>query len=143
MNLNHNIEKLEVFYDGTCPLCCKFSLWLRKQTLRRGVELVCQPYQSEQSQVLFPTLLDYEPDKLLVVRINQDQVVRGEQAWVYCLYACKKYEPLATKMSQQPWLSLAQKMALTVAQNRYSISKLLNLKAKDINQVSCKDETCS
>lgn len=132
MILNHNIEKLEVFHDGACPLCCQFSGWLQQQKIRqpsgKTIKLVCHPYQSEQAQALFPKLADYEPDKLLVARINQDQVVIGEQAWIYCLYICQNYEPLATKMSQEPWLKLAKKMALSVANNRQSLSQLLNLK---------------
>ncbi|MGJ8656792.1 MAG: DCC1-like thiol-disulfide oxidoreductase family protein [Akkermansiaceae bacterium] len=126
VNLDKGVKKVEVFYDGGCGMCRTFMGWLERQ--ERGCELVCLDYRGEEARDVFPGIGDYEPEKEIVVRMEQGdgecEVYVGGEGWVCCLWSCGKYRDLAEKMNGCVLLPLAKKVCYLVSRNRLGVSRL-------------------
>ena len=129
MKLDPNIRKVEVFYDGKCGMCCKFRDWLNKQ--EHALTLVCIPYQADEVREIFPDIAAHDPDKQLVVRLDNGDVHQGAKGWVWCLWSCVKYQDLAQKLNNRFLLPIAQKACYLLSANRLRISQILLRKPKD------------
>ncbi len=97
VNLNNAVKTIEVFYDARCGMCRTFMKWLEKQ--KRACKLICLDYQSDEAQKVFPELLNYHPEKEMVVRIDDAKIYQGGEGWVCCLWSCTKYR-LSQKLVQ-------------------------------------------
>ena len=97
VNLDKAVKTIEVFYDGRCGMCCTFMDWLEKQ--ERACELICYDYHSSEATAAFPDLLKYHPEKVIVVRVDGEEVYQGAEGWVCCLWTCAKYRDVARRMN--------------------------------------------
>ncbi|MDB9741293.1 DUF393 domain-containing protein [Akkermansiaceae bacterium] len=128
MNIPTNINKIEVFYDGHCGMCCTFHEWLNKQ--KRAFEVEFIPYQSDRAIEVFPEIETLDPDKEMIVRTDDGEIYQGAEAWVICLHSGKKYQGIADKMASPALLPMAKKTCNILAANRLKLSGLL-FKKKD------------
>lgn len=123
MKINQEMRSLEVYYDGGCGMCCRFKEWYVQQALDIEVEFI--NYNSEAARERFTDLVEYDPEKAMVVRANTGEVFTGAESTVVCLWACSEHRRLAEKLCKPMFLPLAKKAYPLIANNRYKISKLL------------------
>jgi|GEM_PF-3554948 len=123
VNLNNAVKTIEVFYDAQCGMCRTFMEWLKKQ--ERACELICLDYRSDEAQKVFPDLLNYHPEKEMVVRVDGEKVYQGGEGWVCCLWTCAKYRGVAKKINNRLLLPVAKKICHLVSRNRLGISNML------------------
>ena len=145
MKINQEMRSIEVYYDGNCGMCGRFNKWLEKQDHLIGVELLSNT--SEAARERFPELVQYKPEKAMVIRTDTGEIYRAAEATVICLWACREYRGLAMKLRNPLLLPLARKIYPLIASNRHVISKLLTddkkLKGELENQKDqCDDGTC-
>lgn len=122
MNLDQEVMRMEVFYDGRCAMCRTFVEWLVRQ--EGACEVVCLDYDGDDARRVFPDLGDYDPEKEMVVRVDGGDVYQGAEGWVYCLWGCVKYRDVAERMSHRLLLPMAKKVCYLVSKNRLGISRL-------------------
>ncbi len=121
VNLNKAVKTIEVFYDGRCGMCCTFMKWLEKQ--ERACELISYDYKSSEATAVFRDLLEYHPEKEMVVRMD-GEVYQGGEGWVCCLWACAKYRDVAEKINSRLLLPMAKNICQLVSKNRLGVSRL-------------------
>lgn len=119
--LDTAVKCIEVFYDGRCGMCYTFIEWLERQ--ERACELLSYDYQSSEAIEAFPDLMDYQPAKEIVVRMD-GEIYQGGEGWVCCLWSCAKYRDVAKKMNSRLLLPMAKKICHFVSKNRFGVSKL-------------------
>lgn len=148
INLVDDIQKVEVYYDGKCGMCCTFHEWVNKQ--KRANEIVFLPYQSGEAQEIFPELNTLDPAREMVVRTDTGEIYRAAEAWVWCLWSCEKYRGVAKKFNSPSLLPSVQKLCHLLAANRLTLSKLFfRKKSKQVAEelhampaVECEDGNC-
>jgi predicted DCC family thiol-disulfide oxidoreductase YuxK len=122
VKLNKTVKTIEVFYDARCGMCRTFIDWLAKQ--ERACELVTLDYQSDEAKREFPEIINYDPEKEIVVRMDVKDVYQGAEGWVCCLWSCSKYRDVAAKMNSRLLLPMAKKICYYVSKNRLGVSKI-------------------
>lgn len=150
MDIPTNINKIEVYYDGRCGMCCTFHEWLNKQ--ERATEVDFIPYQSERAVEVFPEILNLDPATEMVVRTDEGEIYKGAEAWVLCLHSCKAFQGVAHRMANPMLLPLAKKTCNLLAANRHKLSGVF-FKKKNNEVVAelhdmelnaeCDDEFCN
>jgi len=123
MIIPESINKIEIYYDGHCAMCCTFQEWLNRQDRAFDVNFVT--YQSSQAEVLFPGVTKLDPDQEMIVRTDQGEVFRGAEGWVLCLLSCETYQHIAKRLAAPLLLPVAKKSCSLIASNRISISKIM------------------
>jgi predicted DCC family thiol-disulfide oxidoreductase YuxK len=122
MKLDEKTNRIEVFYDGRCGMCCSFHEWINRQPRAFGIDFI--PYQAERAERVFPGLGTLDPAREMVVRTNAGEVFRGAEAWVWCLYSCANYQDAARKLGGPGLLPVAIRACRVLAANRHSLSKV-------------------
>lgn len=128
MNLREQVQRIEVYYDGRCGMCCSFHEWIHRQ--RRAFAVTFIPYQSPDAERIFPGIGLLDPAREMVVRTDDGDIFRGAEAWVWCLYSCEKYQAAALKLGSPAMLPVAVKACRLLAANRHALSKVF-FRAKD------------
>lgn len=123
MKLPIHTNRIDVFYDGRCGMCCTFSEWLNQQ--ERAYAVRCLPYQAADAEEVFPELDDLDPAREMVVRTDEGEIFRGAEGWVMCLYSCAQYRAVARKLARPYMLPVAKKACALLAKNRHALSKVL------------------
>ncbi len=107
-------------------MCRHSKEWLEQQATT--AELAFYPYQSDAAKLCFPELPDHDPEKVLVLRANGEQIYRGAEAWALCLWCCHHYRWLA-RVLMWPWfLPIAQRVCYWLAANRLVVSRYIFIK---------------
>ena len=141
-------ERIEVFYDGHCGMCCSFHEWINKQ--KRAFQIDFIPYQAADAERRFPGLGTLDPAREMIVRTGEGAVFRGAEAWVWCLFSCRKYQTAAHKLAGPRLLPVAVQACRLLAANRHSLSKVF-FRRKDkivreglhlMKTIDCQDEFC-
>lgn len=148
MTIPDKLNKVEIFYDGQCGMCCTFHEWVNEQD--RAFEVDFIPYQSERAKMEFAEIMALDPEKEMIVRTDEGEIFRGAEGWVLCLYSCTKYQKYAQKLSGPLLLPLAMKACHLLAANRRKLSKVFFAKkeqvvAQELHEMrppKCKDATC-
>ncbi len=122
MKLPDPIQKIEVFYDGRCGMCCSFHEWINRQPRAYRIDFI--PYQSPAAERRFPGIGTLDPAREMIVRTSRDEIYRGAEAWVLCLYSCANQQTLARKLASPRLLSVAIRACRLLAANRHSLSKV-------------------
>ncbi len=122
VKIRSQVKIIEVFYDAQCGMCRTFVDWLEKQ--QRACKLECFDYQSDEAKKVFPRLLDYHPEREIVVRVDREEVYQGAEGWVCCLWSCTEYRDLAKKMNSGLLLPMAKKICYYVSRNRLGVSRI-------------------
>jgi predicted DCC family thiol-disulfide oxidoreductase YuxK len=128
MQLNQNLEGIEVFYDGRCGMCCSFHEWIARQPRAFRIEFI--PYQSPDAERVFPGLGTLDPAREMVVRTSDDEIFRGAEAWVWCLYSCANHQDSARRLAGPGLLPIAIHACRVLAANRHALSKVF-FRSKD------------
>ncbi len=128
MNLPDRIQKIEVFYDGRCGMCCSFHEWINRQPRAYQIDFI--PYQSPAAENRFPGIGTLDPAREMIVRTSRNEIYRGAEAWVLCLYSCANHRTLAKKLASPGLLTVAIHTCRLLAANRHSLSKVF-FRAKD------------
>jgi predicted DCC family thiol-disulfide oxidoreductase YuxK len=148
MNLPKQIKSIEVYYDGRCGMCCSFHEWINRQPRAFKIEFI--PYQSPHAEQKFPGLGTLDPAREMVVRTNDNEIFRGAEAWVLCLYSCSNHQAAARKLGGPALLPLAIHACRVLAANRHALSKVFfRSKDKKVRQelhqmdvATCKEGFC-
>jgi predicted DCC family thiol-disulfide oxidoreductase YuxK len=117
------MKTLYIFYDGECGLCRRCREWLASQAAY--LTLRFHPFQSEEARRLCPALARFQPDQQLIVLSDEGGIYVGDQAWLMCLYALRKYRGWAGKLATPALRPLAQRLCMLISHNRLTLSQLL------------------
>jgi predicted DCC family thiol-disulfide oxidoreductase YuxK len=128
MNLPKQIKGIEVFYDGRCGMCCSFHEWIHRQPRAFGIEFI--PYQAAHAERIFPGLGTLDPAREMIVRTSENEIFRGAEAWVWCLYSCATYQAVARRLGGPGLLPVAIHACRVLAANRHALSKVF-FRSKD------------
>jgi len=113
------MRSLTVLYDPTCELCCKAASWLHDQEKYVALNLVAAG--SPAARGAFPTI-DHEATRnQLTVIGDGGEVYYDERGWLMCLWALRKYRPMALRFSQPGMLPAAKRFVLWVSRHRESL----------------------
>ncbi|MEE6265952.1 DCC1-like thiol-disulfide oxidoreductase family protein [Streptomyces diastatochromogenes] len=110
------VGRLTVLYDARCPLCAFVRDWLVRQ--RQLVPLDLVPAGTEQARQRLPELDHASTLEEITVVGDGGQVYRGAAAWVVCLWALRKYRPLAHRLGTRAGQRLARGAVLAAARYR-------------------------
>jgi len=128
MKLPTQIEGIEVFYDGRCGMCCSVHEWINRQPRAFKIEFI--PYQAAHAERIFPGLGALDPALEMIVRTSENQIFRGAEAWVWCLYSCANHQGAARRLGGPGLLPIAIHACRVLAANRHALSKVL-FRSKD------------
>lgn len=128
MNLPEDTKGIEVFYDGRCGMCCSFHEWINRQPRAFGIEFI--PYQAAHAERIFPGLGTLDPAREMVVRTGENEIYRGAEAWVWCLYSCANHQAAARRLGGPGLLPMAIHGCRVLAANRHALSKVF-FRSKD------------
>lgn len=122
MKLKREVNRIEVYYDGRCGMCCTFHEWVNAQERSFGVNFI--PYQSDRAEEVFPGVGTLDPAREMIVRSDDGKIFRGAEAWVWCLFSCRKYQAVAVRLAQPGMLGVAVRACRILAANRHCLSKV-------------------
>ncbi len=128
MKLPDQIEGIEVYYDGRCGMCCSFHEWINAQPRAFRIDFV--PYQAARAEQIFPGLGTLDPAREMIVRTSENEVFRGAEAWVWCLYSCANHQAAARRLGGPCLLPIAIHACRVLAANRHALSKVF-FRSKD------------
>ena len=148
MNLQMQVKKIEVFYDGRCGMCCSFHEWIHRQ--ERAFQIDFVPYQAERAEEVFPGIHTLDPAREMIVRVDNGEIYRGAEAWVMCLYSCANHRDMAKRLARPAMLAVAIRVCHLLAANRHGLSKVFFRREdkevrKTLHQMDlleCPDDTC-
>ncbi|MDP4625534.1 MAG: DUF393 domain-containing protein [Akkermansiaceae bacterium] len=115
-------ERIEVYYDGRCGMCCSFHEWINRQARAFQIDFI--PYQAAHAEQRFPGLGTLDPAREMIVRTTEGEVFRGAEAWVWCLYSCRNFQTTARRLAGPGLLPVAVQACRVLAANRHAISKV-------------------
>ena len=149
MELPDTIEGIEVFYDGRCGMCCTFHEWIARQP--RAFRIGFIPYQAPDAERVFPGIGALDPAREMVVRTTGNEIFRGAEAWVWCLYSCANHQEAARRLAGPRLLPIAIHACHLLAANRHALSKVFFRKKdqhvrKELHRmeaVVCTDGCCA
>ena len=118
------MKTLFVMYDSHCGLCTGVRDWLRFQPSYLDVRLMAS--DSEEARRMFPGL----PSGELAVVSNDGHVWLGDNAFIVCLWALRKYRRWAGRLASPMLRPMARQAFEAVSRNRKSVSSLLRLKSE-------------
>jgi predicted DCC family thiol-disulfide oxidoreductase YuxK len=113
------MRQLTVIYDANCAFCERCKRWAEIQP--QYVRLRFLPRQDEATYVRFPQIMADACDDELVAIGDDGAVYRDAKAWLMCLYALKRYRPLALRLSRPRLQGFARRAFHLVSQNRHHI----------------------
>ena len=122
MKLPEQIDRIEVFYDGRCGMCCSFHEWINRQP--RALVIAFIPYQAADAEMIFPGIGTLDPAREMIVRTSESEVFRGAEAWVLCLYSCANHQAAARRLAGPGLLPVAIHACRVLAANRHALSKV-------------------
>lgn len=118
------MKTLFVMYDSHCGLCMGVRDWLRFQPTYVDLRLLAS--DSKEARRMFPGL----PSGELAVVSSDGQVWLGDNAFIVCLWALRKYRRWAERLASPTLRPMARQAFEAVSRNRKSISSLLRLKSE-------------
>jgi predicted DCC family thiol-disulfide oxidoreductase YuxK len=142
------MERLTVFYDERCGLCCTCRDWLTRQPTFVTLEFI--PLQSPLLEQRFPGLSAWRPEQEILVVSDDGGIYRGGGAWLMCLWATQTYREWAGRLAHPALFPMVRKFCSLVSANRLTLSELLfkrkpELLAHDLDayaEVFCPDDAC-
>lgn len=122
MKLPNVIKRIEVYYDGRCGMCCSFHEWINRQPRAYSIEFI--PYQAARAEQIFPGVGRLDPAREMIVRTDENEIFRGAEAWVLCLYSCSNHQTAARRLAGPGLLPIAVHSCRLLAANRHALSKV-------------------
>jgi predicted DCC family thiol-disulfide oxidoreductase YuxK len=118
------MRTLYVLFDAHCGLCTEISGWLREQPAY--VELRTVSSVSAEAREKFSAL----PQGELAVISESGQVWLGNNAFLVCLWALRRYRAFARTLASPLLRPLARQAFSELSHSRGNISRLLGLKSE-------------
>ncbi len=143
------MNRLTVFYDERCELCCRCRDWLSRQPTYVALEFIS--LHSPIVERRFPGLAAFQPDKEILVVSDAGGIYRGGGAWLMVLWATQTYREWAGRLAHPALFPMVRKFCSVISANRLSLSALLHAKrrpeqlAHDLEayaEVFCPNGTC-
>lgn len=119
------MKKLTVFHDGRCGLCQRCRRWLEEQD--KVIEMEFLALQSPVVDQRFPGIRRLGLERSLTVVDDRGRVHRGDRAWAVCLFAVRKYRPLARAFSNPLLRPVVRGAYGLVSGQRHRISRWMGL----------------
>ena len=149
MTLPNQLTRIEVFYDGRCGMCCSFHEWINRQP--RAFEIAFIPYQAAKAERVFPGIGTLDPAREMIVRTSRNEIYRGAEAWVLCLFSCANHQTAARRLAGPGLLPVAIQACRVLAANRHALSKVFfrskDRKVRDelhcMETPECRDDFCA
>jgi predicted DCC family thiol-disulfide oxidoreductase YuxK len=113
------MQRLTVLYDPSCNLCCKAALWLADQPKYLPVAFCAAG--SPAARQAFPGIDHDATRNQLTVVGDGGEVYYDERGWLMCLWALKKYRPMALRFAQPGMLPAAKRFVLFVSRHRQAL----------------------
>ena len=138
MKLPNVIKRIEVYYDGRCGMCCSFHEWINRQPRAYSIEFI--PYQAARAEQIFPGVGRLDPAREMIVRTDENEIFRGAEAWVLCLYSCSNHQTAAQRLAGPTLLPIAIHSCRLLAANRHRSVKFSSGKKTEkskSNSIKC------
>jgi predicted DCC family thiol-disulfide oxidoreductase YuxK len=117
------MRSLTVLYDPSCPLCCHAASWLAGQP--KYVPVAFCAAGSPAARQAFPGIDHDATRNQLTVVGDGGEVYYDERGWLMCLWALRKYRPMALRFAQPGMLPAAKRFVLWVSQHRQAIGSVV------------------
>jgi hypothetical protein len=105
------VQKLTLYYDARCGLCCATREWIEKQ--RQLVRVDCLPAS--------------EPGAELTVVADTGEIWEGDAAWIVVLWALRDYRDWSRRLSTPAMLPIARATFANLSKFRGTLSCSLGL----------------
>lgn len=145
---------LYVLFDRNCVLCTRAAKWLEWEPSYLSIR--CLPSDSIAAVRRFPTIVASGVASEVIVIADTGEVYRGDAAWLMCLYALRRYRPLAMRLARPGWRPMVKRAIAFIGRNRHRLSwfcgpplsDVLRNVAADIGRhpepsVACGDGSCN
>jgi predicted DCC family thiol-disulfide oxidoreductase YuxK len=119
-----HMQKLYVFYDPKCELCCRLRNWILVQ--RSWIGLAVIEAGSDKAKRLFPELERIATLEDLAVISDEGAVYLNDRAWIMVLFAMVEYRDWAARLSHPLLMSLARQAFAALSKNRHYLSRWLS-----------------
>lgn len=116
-------RRLSVLYDDRCGLCRRAVRWLVMQPAHLEIELL--PMHDARTRERFPGVAGRLGADEFVVVDDGGGVYADAEARILCLWALRKWRPLAVRMARPSWRPHVRRIFGLVARNRYRLSRFL------------------
>jgi predicted DCC family thiol-disulfide oxidoreductase YuxK len=116
------VQTLYVIVDGRCGLCTHLSAWLREQPAYVDLQPISS--ESEEAKTRFSAL----PAGELALVSDTGDVWLGDNAFLMCLWALRRYRSWANRLASPVLRPLARQAFAELSRSRHGISKLLGLR---------------
>ncbi len=113
------MKRLDVIYDPRCGLCSRVREWMLKQPSYVPLRFV--PSGSSQAHRQFPKVAEGD----LAVISDTGEAWLGDNAFVICLWALKKYRRWALRLARPSMLPFAKGAFHALSEQRLKISELM------------------
>src|SRR5262245_33306293 len=118
------MKTLYVLYDAHCGLCTEVKDWLATEPAFVNLRVLAS--SSDEAHEKFPSL----PSGELAVVSDAGDVWLGDNAFIVCLWALRRYREWSHKLTSPLLRPLARRAFESVSRNRQNISHLLRLKSE-------------
>ena len=118
------MQKLYVFYDPKCELCCRLKDWILVQ--RSWIGIAVLEAGSEKAKRLFPELEQIATKDDLAVISDEGAVYLNNHAWIMVLYAMVDYREWAARLTHPLLAPLARQAFAALSKNRHLLSRWLS-----------------
>jgi predicted DCC family thiol-disulfide oxidoreductase YuxK len=105
------MQKLTVYYDARCGLCCATRDWIAREP--KLVKVECLPAA--------------EPGAELTVIADTGEIWEGDASWIMVLWALRDYRQWAIRLSRPSMLPIARATFAKLSQYRGALSCSLGL----------------
>jgi predicted DCC family thiol-disulfide oxidoreductase YuxK len=118
------MRTLYVLFDAHCGLCTEVSGWLQEQPAYVQLRMISS--ESAEAREKFSTL---PPGELAAIS-DAGQVWLGNNAFLVCLWALRRYRAFARTLASPLLRPLARQAFSELSHSRTNISRLLGLKSE-------------
>jgi len=105
------MQRLTVYYDARCGLCCATREWIERQP--QLVPVDCLPAS--------------QPGAELTVVADSGEIWEGDAAWIVVLWALREYRQWANRLSSPSMLPVARTIFAKLSDYRGALSCSLGL----------------
>lgn len=118
------MKRLTILHDTSCPFCCRCVEWLKAQP--KYLELEFLAADSTLVEYRYPGLKTEFLKKELTVIDDAGGVYYGENAYVICLYALRKYRHWSVRLNNPGARPFVRKALQAVTEHRHILSELFS-----------------
>lgn len=118
------MKRLTILHDTSCAFCRRCVEWLKAQP--KYLELEFIPADSSLVEYRYPELKTEFLKKELTVIDDEGGVYYGENAYVICLYALRKYRKWSVRLGNPGTRPFVRKALQAVTEQRHTLSELFS-----------------